>query len=68
MVTITTTHTIPRACEMKTKMRDLKISMLSSAARPLCHSSGTEIMITTKTLLYKHLKCIVRPHDMHKEV
>jgi len=29
---------------------------------------STEIMITTKTLLYKHLKCIVRPHDMHKEV
>lgn len=52
---------------MKTKMRDLKIAMLSSAA-PLCHSSGTEILITTKTLLYKHLKCVFRPRDMHKEV
>jgi hypothetical protein len=34
---------------MKTKMRDLKISMLSSAA-PLCHSSVTEIMITISNI------------------
>lgn len=51
---------------MKTKMRDLKISMLSSAA-PLCHSSVKEIMITTKTLLYKNLKYVFRPHEMHTE-